>query len=262
MTQSNAPDFELVTEISGEEVTREQVERHAHRYYWAMAYCAGKDVLEVGCGNGQGLGYLAPRVRNLRAGDISPQLVARVKAHYQERVQVEVMDALNLPLPDDSVDVVLLFEAIYYLDPAEAFVAECRRVLRPGGTALIVTANKDLYDFNPSLYAKRYFGAVELTQLFEAQGFAVELFGYLPYDRVSLRQRVLRPVKKIAASLRLIPSTMAGKRWLKRIVFGAMTRMPAEIGENMLVYEPPRPVPKDVPDRRHKVLYCAASLPE
>lgn len=50
-----------VTELAGEEVSQEQVERLCHCYYWATTYCAGRDVLDVARGSGPGLRYLAPR---------------------------------------------------------------------------------------------------------------------------------------------------------------------------------------------------------
>ncbi len=52
-------DYVSVTEIAGDDVTQEQIDRLCNRYYWAGQYCAGKDVVETACGSGQGLGYLA-----------------------------------------------------------------------------------------------------------------------------------------------------------------------------------------------------------
>jgi hypothetical protein len=132
-------------------------------------------------------------------------------------------------------------------------------VLRPGGTLLIATANKDLYDFNPSPHSFVYYGAAELAALMRNAGFRPELFGYLRTDEVSLKQKVLRPVKAAAVSLNLIPQTMAGKRLLKRLVFGAPAIMPAAIAEGMADYRPPEPIPADRPDTVHKVIYCAAT---
>jgi hypothetical protein len=54
---------------------------------------------------------------------------------------------------------------------------------------------------------------------------------------------------------------MAGKKLLKRLVFGGMVSMPAEISVGMLEYQPPTAFPAGVVDRRHKVIYCAAALP-
>jgi hypothetical protein len=60
-------DYLGLTEVAGEEVSQEQVDRMVRRYAWAGACCAGKDVVEVACGSGQGLGHLAKLARTLRA---------------------------------------------------------------------------------------------------------------------------------------------------------------------------------------------------
>jgi SAM-dependent methyltransferase len=153
---------------------------------------------------------------------------------------------------------VILFEAIYYLPSPEKFVAECKRVLRPGGVVLIATANKDLYDFNPSPYSLRYFGVTEFGELFGRHDFACEYFGYMPVSEASARQRVLRPIKAFVARAGLMPKTMAGKKLLKRLVFGSMVQMPAEITVDSMDYKPPGRLPGGQPDRRFKVIYLAA----
>jgi len=61
-----------------------------------------------------------------------------------------------MPFEDKSKDVIILFEAIYHIPDADRFVKECVRVLWPGGKVLVGTANKDLYDFNPSPYSYKY----------------------------------------------------------------------------------------------------------
>lgn len=251
-------EFSTVTELSGDEVTQEQVNRLSHRYRWGGEYCRGKDVLEVACGPGQGLGYLASVAKNLTAGDITPSLVAMAREHYGNRVAISVLDAQELTLPDESVDVVILFEAIYYLSAPEKFAAECSRVLRPNGMILIATANKDLYDFNPSPFSCRYLGIVELGELFGSHDFACEFFGHMPVADVSFRQRILRPIKAFAVRAGLMPKTMAGKKLLKRLVFGKMVPMPAEIAPDEVSYVPPSSLPQSQPDSRFKVIYLAA----
>lgn len=259
--QSEPPvDYESLTEVAGEEVSQEQVDRMVHRYSWAGRHCQGKDVIEVACGSGQGLGHLGSLARTLQAGDVSPALVATVKRIYGQGFPVQVLDAHHLPFPDRSADVILLFEAIYYLRSPDEFLAECARVLRPGGKVLVATANKDLYDFNPSPHSHFYFGTVELPELFARHGFSVQLFGDTPIEAVSVRQRVLRPLKKLAVSLNLMPRTMTAKRLLKRLVFGQMVAMPERLeippGESFTGTE----IPAGEPDRRHKVLLCEATL--
>jgi len=175
-------------------------------------------------------------------------------------VRLTEFDAQVLPFADRSKDVVILFEAIYYVPDAVRFVSECRRVLRPGGSVLIATANKDLPDFNPSPYSHRYYGAAELSALFGEHGFEVELFGHLPVATVGWRQKLLRPVKQIAVTLGLVPKTMAGKKLLKRLVFGRLIAMPVELPRtDSTLSSVDRLVPGQ-PDLEHKVLYAHATL--
>lgn len=252
-------DYSAVTEVSGEPGSAEQVDRMRARYYWAGTFCAGKDVLEVACGAGQGLGYLAGMGRSVRGGDISAKLVERARQHYGDRVDIREMDAQALPFPDASLDVVILFEAIYYLPDASKFVVECRRVLRPGGKVLVATANKDLFDFNPSPHSHAYCGVKELGDLFGAAGFRSEFFGHTAISDTSMRQRVLRPVKKVVVGLGLMPKTMKGKQLLKRLVFGKLQLIPAEIKAGEMEYVPPTPVAAGVACADFKVIYQVAT---
>lgn len=252
--------FVEVTEVAGDEVSAEQVERIAHRYRWALGYCRGKDVLEAACGSGQGIGMLARAARSLVAGDYSEDLLAVARRHYGDRFSFRRFDAEDMPYDDGAFDVVILFEALYYLARPERFVEECRRVVRPGGAVLIACANRDLYDFNPSPHSHAAYGTVELRELFKDAGFIVQCFGHLRTDRLDLRQRLLRPAKRIAVSLGLMPRTMHGKKLLKRLVFGRLVAMPHELAEDDAPFAPPAPIPIDRPDRAHKVIYCVARL--
>jgi len=156
--------------------------------------------------------------------------------------------------------VILLFEAIYYLKSVESFLLECRRVLRPGGLLLIVTANKDIDGFNRSPHTYEYYGVAELTKLLTESGFVAELFGDCPISEVGLKQKLLQPVKKAAVQWNLIPKTMAGKKFLKRLVFGKLVEMPSEITKEMGTYEEPTPIEAGVADRNHKVVFCKAKM--
>ena len=265
-------DYVSVTEIAGDEVTQEQINRLCNRYYWAGQYCAGKDVVEAACGSGQGLGYLAGIARSLEAGDYSETILSFARQHYEERIPLRQFDAQDMPFENESKDVIILFEAIYYLLDAEKFVSECVRILRTWGKVLITTANKDLYDFNPSPHSYKYYGVVELNDLFAKYGFETEFFGYTRVGNVSIRQRMLRPIKKLAVMLNIMPKTTSGKKWLKRIVFGKLVKMPAEIGplikqneENngalcKAGYVEPERIPSDKANTSHKVIYCVATL--
>jgi SAM-dependent methyltransferase len=253
-------DFLDVTELSGDQVTREQVDRMHRRYQWVLTFAQGKDVLEVACGTGQGAGLLASVARSFLASDTSEAMLERARGHYGDRVRFLHFDAQDIPLPDESLDLVVVCEALYYLPNVARFFRSVRRVLRPGGALLVVTANKDLFDFNPSPYSHLYLGVMELQQALSSLGFACEFFGDTPLAEASAVQRTLRPVKALVARSGLMPKTMAGKKLLKRLVFGGLVPMPFELTTAGSVLSPPTRLSGDQPDRLHKVIFCAARL--
>ena len=189
----------------------------------------------------------------------SEDIIEMARRHYGERIALRRFDAQDMPFEDNSFDVVILFEAIYYLPSAELFIDECKRVLRPGGKVLITSANKDLYDYNPSPHAHADYGVRELFELFGANGFSVECFGSTPVDRVSIRQRLLRPAKKAAVALGLMPKTMHAKKFLKRFVFGRLVQMPHEVTVRMIRPVMPNAILGDRADTTHIVIFCAAT---
>ena len=125
---------------------------------------------------------------------------------------------------------------------------------------LVTNAHSDLFDFNPSPHSFVYHGARELAELFTSAEFDVEMFGSTPIAKVGLKQKLLRPIKKLVISANLMPKTMAGKRILKRLVFGTPVAMPAEVTANMAEIETPVALPVGKSTTDFKVIYCAARM--
>jgi len=253
-----ATDYTQVTEVAGDDVSSEQIQRMYTRYTFARQYCEGKDVLELACGSGQGLGYLARVAKKVVGGDYSWPLVRLTKDHYRDRMPLVQLDAQILPIRNRSFDIVLLFEAIYYLKHSEAFVKECLRVLRPGGIVLICNPNKDLADFNPSPHSQHYFSAPEFVDLMKPLGMEVECFADCEVNYASPKRKFLSFVKRTMVRLNLMPKTMAGKRLFKRIVFGKLVPLPQELTEEGANCELPCTLDPTRPDFRHKVIFAVA----
>ncbi len=250
-------DYSSVTESPGNQVTHEAVDMVLTRYHWAATLSAGKDVLEVGCGAGQGLGYVARSARHVVGGDYTEALLQAARRQYHGRVPLIQLDAQALPFASGSFDVVLLFEAIYYLPDPGRFVAECRRVLRDGGRLLICSANCEIGGFNPSPFSTRYLTARELQQLLEDAGFRTELSGAFPAGSRSPAGRIVGLVKRVAVACHLMPKTMKGKEMLKRVFLGPLVPFPSEVDgtegtPHALV---PLTVPPDGACAAFKVLY-------
>jgi len=250
-------DYSQVTELSGVRGSRAQLARMCQRYYFAGQYCEGKEVLEIACGAGQGLGYLARRARRVVGVDIDERVLSLARSHYGSRIEIRQMDGQGLDFPDQSFDVVVHFEAIYYLQRPDQFASEVRRVLRSGGVLVVCSANKDLPDFNPSPFSHQYFGPPELVALLRPHGFAVECFGADAVGPLSLRGHALRMLKRAAVQLDLIPKTMRGKELLKRVVFGSLVELPNEIPDAQPM-DRPEPIPAVRPDTEHRVLFAVA----
>jgi SAM-dependent methyltransferase len=250
--------FETVTEVPGLKASREQLEMLYTRYAYAADFCAGKDVLEVACGSGPGLGYLATKARAVVGGDLTRSLLSVAHAHYDSRVPLVQLDAQVLPFADACFDVVLLYEAIYYLPCPERFLDECRRVLRDRGMVIVCSVNKEWAEFNPSPYCTRYYSAQEMVTLLTSRHFSVEMKVAFPVEADSLLARVLSVTKRIAVGLNLIPKTMKGKEFLKRVAFGRLVPLPPEVVDCMAPYCPPVTMQNSAPVSGFKVLYATA----
>ena len=248
--------FHDLTEIPGGQGSAEQLCRMFTRYRFAAGFCAGKDVLEIACGAGQGLGLLARSARTVQGGDYTESLVRLAREHYGTRFPLYRLDAHRLPFRGGSFDVVILYEALYYMrDPDEVF-GEFRRVLRPEGLVLLSLPNKSLPDFHPSPLSVGYFTPPELVCRMAPAGFHVEFYGDTPVRYNSFRGHLVSLLKTAIVKLNLMPRTLRGREILKRLVYGALMPIPAELDENQYSYSPPTPIPADRPDETHRVLFA------
>ncbi len=254
--------FQSVTELPGNKATGEQIERLYHRYHFALSYGRDRTILEVACGAGMGLGYLARVAKRVVGGDIDPEILAYAETQYAGRsgIEVKCFNAQALPFPNESFDLVLLYEAVYYLSQPEIFYAEARRVLRPGGRLIICTVNKEWPEFNPSPYSVGYYSAADLRKSLADLFLKVEVFGAFPVLRKSVRGRWVSFLKRTAVRLRLMPRTMKGKEKWKRIFFGRLETIPREIEEKRGSFVPAEPIFQPEIVSGYKIIYVIASL--
>jgi SAM-dependent methyltransferase len=99
------------------------------------------DVLEVAAGSGVMTEVLAARARSVLATDFAPKMLevlqARLQAQGIDNVRCEVMDGQDLTVDDGSFDCVgCSFGLMFFPDRVKGF-SEMRRVLRPGGRAMV-----------------------------------------------------------------------------------------------------------------------------
>jgi ubiquinone/menaquinone biosynthesis C-methylase UbiE len=112
----------------------ERIEREA-------AILKGKHLLEVGCGLGyDSLEFLRRGVR-VTATDLTPNAVRLARRHFEiEGVQAEdvrTASALDLPFHDNTFDAIWANGVLHATGDTARAISEVRRVLRPGGRAII-----------------------------------------------------------------------------------------------------------------------------
>jgi SAM-dependent methyltransferase len=176
---SDGPDLPLTGERTVPGLAEENYwfRRHEVVYERLAERCAGRDVLEAGCGEGYGADLIADVARRVIGLDYDESAVAHVRARYP-RVQMHHGNLAELPLGDCTVDVVVNFQVIEHLWDQGQFAAECLRVLRPGGVLLMSTPNRITFSpgrdtpINP--FHTRELNAAELTELLSVAGFFVE----------------------------------------------------------------------------------------
>ncbi len=101
----------------------------------------GHRVLDLGAGTGKLTRLIAQHDVEVEAVDPSPQMLAQLREQLPQ-VRTRVGSAESIPLPDASVDAVLVGQAWHWVDVPVA-AAEVARVLRRGGRLGLIWNERD-----------------------------------------------------------------------------------------------------------------------
>lgn len=249
-------DYSPVIEKVGDWVTQEALSMLYTRYRFAAEFCRGKRLLEVACGEGVGLSFLAKHAAHAVGADITGELLNRGRQVSKGALSLLRLNAEALAFCGASRDVIVCYEAIYYIEQPGRFLRECRRVLAPQGRVLLCTVNPEWPDFNPSLHSRRYYSTQQLASLLKDAGFHAEVFGAFPLAQAAPWIACVSWLKRLAVAWHLIPYTMSGKRLLKRLFLGKLVSFPATLEEGMADYAQPVPIAHNQAITTYKILFA------
>ena len=169
--------------IECEETAGQLIEReHWQRYMVAAKLVEpGAAVLDIACGSGYGTAYLSRFAGHVYGVDISSDAVAYAEGRYgRPNLRFLQGDVSQIPLDSGSVDLVVSFETIEHVEEASqhAFLAEAKRVLRPGGRLIVSCPNQPVASDLPH----ELWGAVNPyhKKEYTEEGFRTLLAAYFP----------------------------------------------------------------------------------
>ena len=119
---------------------------HLHRYAVARGLVTNKTVLDIACGEGYGSFMLAEVAQSVIGVDRSIDSIVHACERYKkDNLKFMTGTCAKIPLPGNSVDVVVSFETIEHHDQHDQMMAEIKRILRPGGFLIVSTPDKHEY---------------------------------------------------------------------------------------------------------------------
>ncbi len=131
-------------------VSREDYQGNIRKALDEIVKVDGLDVLDLGAGTGRLAGLLGPRVRSMRAFDLSAHMLSltrdRLRKSQLKDWVTAVADHRFLPVPSDSADVMVSGWSVSYVavwkperwkEELDAWYAEAQRVLRRGGQIVL-----------------------------------------------------------------------------------------------------------------------------
>lgn len=183
---------------------------------------SGRDVVDVGCGDGFHLPVFASTARSVIGIEPHGPLAERARDRLAGTpgVDVRVAPAQRLPLADNSVDLVHARTAYFFGPGCEPGLAEAERVLRPGGMIAIIDLDTaaspygdwmraDAPQINPerieSFFTRHHFTScsVETLWRFHDRATLEAVLGVEFSARTAARAAAESPGRTLAVSYRL-----------------------------------------------------------
>lgn len=134
-------------------------------------------VADLGAGEGTAAQLFAQNAEKVIAIDNSPKMVAfgqeLAKKHDLANLEYRLGEIESAPIDDQSVDLALFSQALHHAEHPSHALSEAYRILKPGGTLIILDLVQHSFEQARELYHDRHLGFAEvhLAKLLETAGF-------------------------------------------------------------------------------------------
>jgi ubiquinone/menaquinone biosynthesis C-methylase UbiE len=140
----------------------EIVIHHLHRYALAIELCKDKNILDIASGEGYGTNLISTVAKNVIGVDIDEEAIEFSKKKYlSKNLQFLLGSASEIPLENNSIDIVVSFETLEHHDKHLEMFAEIKRVLRPDGILIMSSPDKlnyrDIPNFQNPFHVKELY---------------------------------------------------------------------------------------------------------
>lgn len=171
--------------------TRDAIE-HLHRYAIVSNYITGKVVLDIASGEGYGSNLMSEKASFVYGVDIDDNTIDKAKLKYKKKnLEFKTGRANEIPIEDNSIDVVVSFETLEHHDRHDEMMFEIRRVLKQNGLLIISTPDKlyysDVRKFKNEFHVKELYKK-EFKNLIETNFSRIQLLTQTYSSGVSIIQ--------------------------------------------------------------------------
>lgn len=190
--------------LDGQFKTLHQINPARVEFIQRHANLTNSKLIDVGCGGGILAESLAIAGAHVDAIDLAPQSIEIAQLHlYESNVKVNyecIEIAAKAQQNPESYDVLTCMEMLEHVPSPEYIIAECAKLVKPGGMAFFSTLNRNFKSYALGVFAaeyllnlvpkgthdfKKFIRPAELRQILHRNGFEVIAINGINYNPFS-----------------------------------------------------------------------------